>query len=34
MRKLLTENAPLYAALDQAVRDALHLPTPQASAKK
>jgi recombination protein RecA len=34
MRKLLTENAPLYAALDQAVRDALHLPTPQANSKK
>lgn len=34
MRKLLTENAPLYAALDQAVRNALHLPTPQAPSKK
>ncbi|HLP29406.1 MAG TPA: recombinase RecA, partial [Candidatus Didemnitutus sp.] len=28
MRKLLSENAPLYAALDAAVREALHLPTP------
>ena len=28
MRKLLTENAPLYAALESVVREALHLPTP------
>jgi recombination protein RecA len=34
MRKMLTENAALYAALDIAVREALHLPTTEKAAKK
>lgn len=32
MRKLLTEDAALYAALEDAVRDALHIPTRSAKA--